>query len=97
MEKTVNRTASVPNTTDSPHSEMSTDAETDVEKRLDSNAGTVDTQQSSAAPVAPEKAIAPPPLDWDGPDDPENPFNWSLSKRVFHTLLTGLLSFSVYV
>src|SRR5205809_277064 len=35
--------------------------------------------------------------DWDGPQDPENPWNWSLSKRVYQTAMTGLFGFTVYV
>ena len=35
----------------------------------------------------------PPPaaLDWDGPDDPENPMNWSLGLKTYHCLIPGLL------
>ena len=33
--------------------------------------------------------------DWDGPDDPENPHNWSTGKRIWHTVPPALLSFSV--
>ncbi|KAH8801726.1 MFS multidrug transporter-like protein [Xylogone sp. PMI_703] len=32
--------------------------------------------------------------DWNGPDDPENPFNWPKWKRVFHILPPALISFS---
>jgi hypothetical protein len=34
--------------------------------------------------------------DWTGPDDPENPHNWSVSKRSFHTAMTSLYGFAVY-
>lgn len=34
---------------------------------------------------------APGPLNWDGPDDPENPFNWSPAKRWYGTIVPGLL------
>ena len=33
--------------------------------------------------------------DWDGPDDPENPHNWPMWKRAWHTVPPALLSFSV--
>lgn len=36
-------------------------------------------------------------LDWTGPDDPENPENWSSAKKVFHTTNAGLQCFVVYV
>ena len=35
--------------------------------------------------------------DWTGPDDPENPQNWPLWKRVWHAVPPGLFAFSVYV
>jgi hypothetical protein len=48
-----------------------------------------------------EKAIEQPnlkkPLDWDGPDDPGNPWNWSHFKRVYHIIPPALVSFSAYV
>lgn len=34
--------------------------------------------------------------DWTGPDDPENPHNWPLWKRIWHTIPPGLFAFSVY-
>lgn len=30
---------------------------------------------------------------WDGPDDPENPFNWSSSKKVLTCALVSLFTF----
>lgn len=33
--------------------------------------------------------------DWDGPADPENPKNWSLGLRIYHTMLPALYGFSV--
>lgn len=33
--------------------------------------------------------------DWTGPDDPENPFNWSMTKRVYHVTIVGLMGFTV--
>jgi hypothetical protein len=33
--------------------------------------------------------------DWTGPDDPENPHNWPLWKRIWHTIPPGLLAFAV--
>ncbi|KAI1379511.1 major facilitator superfamily domain-containing protein [Hypoxylon crocopeplum] len=34
-------------------------------------------------------------VDWDGPDDPENPVNWSTSKTWGHVAIVGLLTFLV--
>ena len=33
--------------------------------------------------------------DWTGPDDPENPINWPLWQRVYHTTVPGLFAFAV--
>lgn len=33
--------------------------------------------------------------DWSGPDDPENPQNWSTTKKAYHTAATALLGFAV--
>ncbi|RPB02671.1 MFS general substrate transporter [Choiromyces venosus 120613-1] len=34
-------------------------------------------------------------LDWDGPNDPENPRDWPLFKRCYHTLVPSLFNFAV--
>lgn len=31
-------------------------------------------------------------VDWDGPTDPENPFNWSMGKKTFNMLVPSLMS-----
>lgn len=36
-------------------------------------------------------------LDWDGPDDPENPQNWPAWKRHFHVVPPAIISFAAYV
>jgi len=33
--------------------------------------------------------------DWTGPDDPENPHNWPMRKRAFHTVTPALFGFAV--
>lgn len=33
--------------------------------------------------------------DWNGPDDPENPQNWPLPKKLYHAGVTAMLSFVV--
>lgn len=32
-------------------------------------------------------------LDWTGPDDPENPENWSAGKKAFHVAYVGFQCF----
>jgi hypothetical protein len=34
--------------------------------------------------------------DWTGPDDPENPRNWSTAKKIYHVLIPTLFGFVVY-
>lgn len=42
-----------------------------------------------------EEQQAPPAvLDWDGPDDPENPMNWPKWKRHFHVVPPAVISFA---
>ncbi|KAH7412074.1 major facilitator superfamily domain-containing protein [Phaeosphaeria sp. MPI-PUGE-AT-0046c] len=33
--------------------------------------------------------------DWDGPDDPDNPHNWPMSKRAYHCLAPAFFGFAV--
>ncbi|KAJ5111243.1 hypothetical protein N7532_001778 [Penicillium argentinense] len=35
-------------------------------------------------------------INWQGPDDPENPQNWSMAKKVFVSTLIWLLTFAIY-
>jgi hypothetical protein len=50
----------------------------------------------SAASEPDVEALPPPVLDWDGPDDPDNPLNWGLAWRVYHSAVPALLCFAVY-
>jgi hypothetical protein len=36
-------------------------------------------------------------LDWNGPNDPENPLNWSKWKRFYHVVPPAIISFTAYV
>lgn len=40
-------------------------------------------------------AIVPTLPDWDGPDDPGDPRNWPMWKKVYHTIVVGLIGFGV--
>lgn len=33
--------------------------------------------------------------DWDGPEDPDNPQNWSTLTKTYHTVVSGLFGFAV--
>lgn len=34
-------------------------------------------------------------VEWDGPDDPENPYNWSAKRRWIYTVLLGMTTFCI--
>jgi len=42
-----------------------------------------------------EQAAPPPALDWDDEHDPDNPHNWSASKRAYNTFVPGLLGLAI--
>lgn len=35
-------------------------------------------------------------VDWDGPDDPENPMNWPARKRYLHAVMVSSIALNVY-
>ena len=35
--------------------------------------------------------------DWDGPDDPGNPRNWSLGTKIYATAIPAMYAFAVFV
>lgn len=54
--------------------------------------------QPQAVPPDIEKAHpqakAQAPLDWDGDNDPENPWNWSKAIRLYHIIPPAIISFA---
>lgn len=34
-------------------------------------------------------------IDWNGPDDPDNPHNWGLASRFYHATVPGFFGFAV--
>ena len=63
------------------HPEKATPASSELEKDMDLEAGGNDSSRSSRekkeeAETA-QVAVDPNIVDWDGPDDPQNPINWS--------------------
>ncbi|EME84151.1 uncharacterized protein MYCFIDRAFT_135024 [Pseudocercospora fijiensis CIRAD86] len=56
----------------------------------------VNSDISTLAEIA-EKGATAELVDWNGPDDPDNPHNWSLVTRVFITALICILTFSIYI
>ncbi|KAL1791827.1 hypothetical protein ACET3X_009578 [Alternaria dauci] len=53
--------------------------------------------EASGVRVDPEKGKDLHVIDWYGPDDPQNPRNWSRAKRYFVTFEICFLTFSVYI
>ncbi|CAN9154833.1 unnamed protein product [Alternaria alternata] len=49
----------------------------------------VDKDESRTLPVS--------SLDWNGPDDPDNPHNWSIWKAAYHTTIPAVFGFAVPV
>ncbi|KAI0117826.1 putative MFS transporter [Nemania sp. FL0031] len=54
-------------------------------------AGTVASLQGQDAIEASEETTV---VDWDGPKDPENPYNWPKSKKMAHVVIVSLFSLS---
>lgn len=55
------------------------------------------TSNDSTQDEIAEKGATAELVDWNGPDDPENPQNWSLPTRLFVTMLICILTFSIYI
>ena len=60
--------------------------------------------QDSAESIPTNNDISPNPsargisqnaLDWDGPNDLDNPKNWTLASKIYHTVIPALLGFTV--
>lgn len=49
----------------------------------------------SMAPT-PQSNVNPDVVDWEGPDDPMNPMNWALRKKVVITATVALLTILTY-
>ncbi|KAK7413983.1 hypothetical protein QQX98_007166 [Neonectria punicea] len=52
----------------------------------------VETCSSPTRTVVDEQNTNPNVVDWDGPDDPENPRNWSKSKKNMNVIIVSLFS-----
>ena len=63
-------------------------------ERKDSTIDARDRGQDTDRNLVPLKRVVT-AQNWTGPDDPENPHNWRLWKRIYNTAATGLLAFIV--
>ncbi|EUC44607.1 hypothetical protein COCMIDRAFT_97777 [Bipolaris oryzae ATCC 44560] len=70
--------------------------ESDVSDESKSTLGN-GVNEPSGVRVDPEKGRDYHVVDWDGPDDPQNPRNWPRAKKYFVTFEICLLTFSVYI
>ena len=52
---------------------------------------------ASPLPFLPKPNTDPNVVTWDGPEDPENPKNWSFSYRWFITIACTVMTLNVYV
>lgn len=53
------------------------------------------THKSDSAGQPANKVVTA--LDWTGPDDPENPENWSTGWKAYHVAYVGIQCFVMYV
>ncbi len=60
--------------------------ERDVENQSDHNSSRLDTATHEKAPKDPNI------VNWDGPDDPENPLNWSSAKKFGAISMVSLIT-----
>lgn len=66
---------------------MAADLESAPEKPVISENDHRDLQSSKPDQTATEQEAKENVVDWDGPDDPRNPRNWPVSKRVIQVVL----------
>ena len=58
----------------------------------------LDLENGSSEPDAKQEEPPKDPniVDWDGPDDPENPFNWTVKKKLGATMSIALITLLTY-
>jgi len=61
------------------------------EKEMDLEKQPTHKSRTAGAPV--RRAVTA--QDWEGPDDPENPHNWSTAMKAYHVIIPGLYGFIV--
>lgn len=81
----------MPSGSDGSESGLST-----MEERSKSGQGESSERLNGDAPWQEQKvAAADDIVDWDGPDDPNNPLNWPESQRLAHVIIVAVLSMVV--
>jgi len=59
-----------------------------VDKETGPERASLDSEKGIAA-----SAVPPDPNDWNGPDDPQNPLNWPLRRKLWHVISPALMAF----
>jgi hypothetical protein len=68
---------------------MATDLEPGPEKLAAFEDGQNDRQSNDPEQTAVERETKDNIVDWDGPDDPQNPLNWPAWKRMIQVVLAS--------
>lgn len=68
----------------------------DDEKRSIHEKGDIEKGPTLGADIEKEETRDPNIVDWDGPDDPENPLNWTAKKKVTATISIALITLLTY-
>ena len=58
----------------------------------DTNAGDALEKPSSSTGTMVDEPTDPNVVDWDGPDDPEHPLNWSKTRKNLHLVIVSLFT-----
>lgn len=73
-------------------------ASSEAEKEADLEAGNRRSSSSSKTEVETQvAAVNPSVVDWDGPDDPQNPMNWSSGLKWGNVAVISSVTFLTYV
>jgi len=57
----------------------------------------IDTSKSKNTAMQSTFEKAPPVYDWNEPNDPENPLNWTVGKKIYHTAIPSVFALVVFV
>jgi hypothetical protein len=65
--------------------------ESDSDGAMEGVGGDIE-KQNQELEKGPSKHASPAVLDWDGPDDPDNPHNWPMEKKIMHIIAPAVIS-----
>lgn len=69
--------------------------DTDADDGQDTSQGSPEPEQQGQAQEKDQEEENPNLVDWDGPDDPQNPTNFSFTRKSVVTCMFGLMTFAV--